>query len=65
MRWQALATLRRTKNILKKRMRTEGINSAIKVIFGEQLSATSERGMLQEAACKVWAYQRLKRYGET
>lgn len=43
---------------------TEGINSAIKRIFGEQINATSEPGMLQQAACKVWAYQRLKRYGE-
>jgi len=43
---------------------TEGIFSATKRIFGEQLAATSEQGMLQEAACKIWAYQRLKRYGE-
>jgi hypothetical protein len=43
---------------------TEGIHSAFKRIFGEQLRATSEIGMLQEAGCKVWAYQRLKRYGE-
>lgn len=43
---------------------TEGIFSATKRIFGEQLVATSEQGMLQEAACKIWAYQRLKRYGE-
>ena len=43
---------------------TEGINSAIKCIFGEQLLATSEQGLLHEAACKIWAYQRIKRYGE-
>jgi len=43
---------------------TEGINSAVKRIFGEQLVATSEQGLLQEAASKIWAYQRLKRYGE-
>lgn len=43
---------------------TEGIHSAFKRIFGEQLSATSEKGMLQEAGIKVWAYQRIKRYGE-
>lgn len=43
---------------------TEGINSAIKRIFGEHLLATSETGMQKEAASKVWAYQRLKRYGE-
>ena len=44
---------------------TEGINSAVKRIFGEQLLATSEKGLLQEAASKIWAYQRLKRYGES
>lgn len=43
---------------------TEGIFSAFKRMFGEQLSAKSERGMIQEAGLKVWAYQRLKRYGE-
>jgi hypothetical protein len=43
---------------------TEGINSAVKRIFGEQLLATSETGLLKEAASKIWAYQRLKRYGE-
>jgi hypothetical protein len=43
---------------------TEGINSAIKRIFGEQLLATSENGLVKEAASKIWAYQRLKRYGE-
>jgi hypothetical protein len=43
---------------------TEGIFSAIKRIFSEQLAATSEQGMLHEAACKIWAYQKLKRYGE-
>jgi len=40
---------------------TEGIFSAIKRVFGEQISATSETGMLHEAACKIWAYQRLQR----
>jgi hypothetical protein len=44
---------------------TEGIFSAIKRIFSEQLAATSEQGMLQEAACKIWAYQKIKRYGES
>lgn len=43
---------------------TEGIFSAIKCIFGEQLLATSEKGMLKEASSKIWAYQRIKRYGE-
>lgn len=43
---------------------TEGIFSATKRIFGEQLFATSDQGMLQEAACKIWAYQRLKRAGK-
>ncbi len=40
---------------------TEGIFSAIKRIFGEQIQATSETGMLKEAACKIWAYQKLQR----
>ncbi len=43
---------------------TEGIFSAFKRMFGEQVVATSVKGMLQEAALKIWAYQRLKRYGE-
>jgi hypothetical protein len=43
---------------------TEGIFSAIKRIFGEQIWARSEKGMLKETAAKVWAYQRMKRYGE-
>lgn len=43
---------------------TEGIFSAFKRMFGEQLAATSEIGMLKEASAKIWAYQRLKRYGE-
>jgi hypothetical protein len=40
---------------------TEGIFSAIKRVFGEQIKATSETGMLHEAASKIWAYQRLQR----
>jgi len=40
---------------------TEGIFSAIKRVFGEQIRATKETGMLHEAACKIWAYQRLQR----
>jgi len=40
---------------------TEGIFSAIKRIFGEQIKATSDKGMLQEAACKIWAYQKMQR----
>jgi hypothetical protein len=43
---------------------TEGIFSAIKTIFGEQLLATSEQGMLKEASSKIWAYQRIKRHCE-
>lgn len=42
---------------------TEGIFSAVKRIFGEQLAATSENGMIHEAACKIWAYQKIKRHG--
>jgi len=44
---------------------TEGIFSAFKRMFGEGLAAKSVLGMLQEAGLKVWAYQRLKRYGES
>ena len=40
---------------------TEGIFSAIKRIFSEQIKATSEKGMLKEAACKIWAYQKMQR----
>ena len=43
---------------------TEGIFSAVKRIFGEEIHAKTEIGMLQEAKIKFWAYQRLKRYGE-
>lgn len=43
---------------------TEGIFSAVKVMFGEELHAQSENGLLQEAGLKFWAYQKLKRYGE-
>ena len=43
---------------------TEGIFSAVKVMFGEELHARSEDGLLQEAGLKFWAYQRMKRYGE-
>jgi len=43
---------------------TEGIFSAVKRMFGEQIHARSEIGILQEAACKFWAYKKLKQYGE-
>lgn len=43
---------------------TEGIFSAVKRIFGEQLAAKSDIGLIQETKAKFWAYQRLKRYGE-
>lgn len=44
---------------------TEGIFSAIKRIFGEQLAAKGDIGLIQEAKTKIWAYKILKRYGET
>jgi hypothetical protein len=44
---------------------TEGIFSAVKRVFGEHIHARTEKGILQEAAIKFWAYQKLKRYGET
>lgn len=43
---------------------TEGVFSAAKRIFGEELAATSEKGLEQEAKLKMWAYQKIKRYGE-
>lgn len=43
---------------------TEGIFSAIKRMFGEQLRATSEIGLEQEAKMKIWAYKTMKKYGE-
>lgn len=43
---------------------TEGIFSATKRIFGEEIHATSEKGMVQEAKIKFWGYQKIKRYGE-
>lgn len=43
---------------------TEGIFSAVKRIFGEQIHARSEKGIIQEAKIKFWAYQKMKRYGE-
>jgi len=44
---------------------TEGIFSAVKRIFGEQLSARTELGLLQEARSKMWTYRVMKIYGET
>ncbi len=43
---------------------TEGILSAVKVIFGEHINARSEKGMVQQVKIKFWAYQQMKRYGE-
>ena len=43
---------------------TEGIFSAVKRIFGEKIHARSEKGMIQEAKMKFWAYQKMKRYGQ-
>lgn len=43
---------------------TEGIFSAVKRIFGEQVAGTSEIGMVQETKIKLWAYKSMKRYGE-
>jgi len=44
---------------------TEGIFSALKRIFGEQLRARSVVGLVQEARNKLWAYRTIKRYCET
>ena len=43
---------------------TEGIFSAVKRIFGEEVTATSRLGMIKQAGIKFWAYQRMKRFGE-
>jgi hypothetical protein len=43
---------------------TEGIFSAIKRIFGEHVHAKTEKGMIQEARIKFWAYVKIKRYGQ-
>ena len=43
---------------------TEGIFSAIKRMFGEQLHAITEVGLEQEAKMKIWAYKIIKQYGE-
>ena len=43
---------------------TEGIFSAIKRMFGEQVHGRCEKGMIQEAKMKILAYKRLKSYGE-
>ncbi|MBI5002812.1 IS5 family transposase [Candidatus Woesearchaeota archaeon] len=43
---------------------TEGIFSAVKRMFGEKIHARSERGIIQEAKIKFWAYQKMKRYAE-
>jgi len=43
---------------------TEGIFSAVKRIFGEQLHARSEKGLLQEAGLKFWAYTKMKCYAK-
>ena len=43
---------------------TEGIYSAIKRMFGEQICGKTETGMTQEAKMKVWTYKKMKQYGE-
>lgn len=43
---------------------TEGIFSAIKRMYNEQLRAKSEKGLIQEAKMKVWTYKTIKNYGE-
>ena len=43
---------------------TEGIFSAIKRMYGEQLHGKSEIGMIQETKMKIWVYKTMKQYGE-
>jgi hypothetical protein len=45
----------------KRWLATEVIFSAVKRMFGENLRARSEKGLMMEAAIKFWAYQRVKR----
>ena len=39
---------------------TEGIYSAIKRMFGEQLHGKTETGMIQEVKMKFWTYKKMK-----
>ena len=43
---------------------TEGIFSAVKGIFGEDLRAKKIENMCTEARIKFWAYQSMKKYAE-
>lgn len=43
---------------------TEGIFSAVKRMFGEQLRGKTEIGMIQETKMKIWVYKTMKQYGE-
>ena len=44
---------------------TEGMFSAAKRKFGENLLATSRRGLTAEAMQRMWAYDTIKCYGES
>ena len=43
---------------------TEGIISAVKRKFGENMVARSPRGLAAEGYQRVWAYDELREYGE-
>ncbi len=43
---------------------TEGVFSAIKRIYGEQLAGKTELGMTQETKMKIWTYKTIKQYSE-
>jgi len=43
---------------------TEGIFSAVKRIFGEDLRAKEIENLCTEARIRFWAYQRMKKYAE-
>lgn len=49
----------------KRWLGTEGIFSAVKGIFGEDLRAKNIENLCTEARIKFWSYQRIKQYAET
>jgi hypothetical protein len=44
---------------------TEGIFSAVKIIFGEKTRAKTIPNMIKEVKRRFWAYQRMKRYADS
>ncbi len=44
---------------------TEGIFSAVKRKFGENVVSRSPKGLTAEGYQRIWAYDELREYGET